>query len=47
MTAVFWVVVFLLMDVFGYRIMDRLDRFLDQNVTGEEAADESEETKSA
>ena len=39
----FWVtVIFLLLGVCGYRVMDRVDRFLKEHVTREETEDEPE-----
>ena len=40
MTELLLIAVFILMGVFGYRIMDHLDRFLEEHVTGEEEPDE-------
>ena len=43
MTDALLIVTILLTGVFGYRIMDRTDRFLDEHVKGEEEeADEPE-----
>jgi hypothetical protein len=39
----FWIsVLFLLLGVSGYRVMDRADRFLKEHVTREETEDEPE-----
>ncbi len=41
------IVFFLLTCIFGYRIMECVDRFLSEHATGEEEADEPENTESA
>ena len=39
----FWIsVLFLLLGIFGYRVMDRVDRFLKEHAMREETEDEPE-----
>ncbi len=40
MTTIVLIVVFLLAALFGYFVMGRVDRFLDEHVKGEEDEDE-------
>ncbi len=40
MTDALLIVTFLLMGIYGYWIMDRMDRFLNEHVKEEEEADE-------
>ena len=42
MTHVVLITTMLLTGIFGYRIMDCMDRFLHEHVRGEEGADEPE-----